>query len=406
MLNREIFVFQDSARNTRRDEATGYLVGEVNATCAGVFAYPGRGADGGTMLLLRHPDDVNRPESVATAYLKPITVWHPPKDVSPDGYIHVENITDLLTVGTTGERHRISGLNVVLSYTITHPEGIEAVENGLDAVSMVHNGRIVEEPGTWRNPETGVDYPYTHREYDIVYNSMAVVDRGRAGPQAKIFLDRAEPEGAHRMKTTHKIKGIPYEGDAELVNALIEAETALADRAPVTPKAYSDSVSELETTKGKLDTAEAKITSLTAKVKAFQDAEEAAGRAKTVAKAKLMGLADDAMSDADDEVGIMKKAIMAKNPKASLADKSDDRIRGMFDAYECDPEEQGALEDREESEVIRAQRAAANGGKGKTVEELLALSDKAPDNDTYVDPVEAARLRQESDANAWKAKPN
>ncbi len=357
------------------------------------------------MLLLRHPDQVFELESIQSAYLKPITLWHPDPSLAPDGEVNVGNIDDIGDIGTIGNTHRIEGLDLLLPFVINKPAGLDALDDGLRAVSMVHKGDYRPESGVWRDPRTGVDHPYTHREYNIRYSSMAIVDSGRAGPQARIpyFLDRAQPEGARSMKIM--INGIEYEAAPEVCNALRAAEaanvTALSDRATATT-AQETLAGQLAAEKLKTAALQDKLDKLPALLK-----DQAEGRKKLSDRAKEMGMSDeeisacDSMSDADFRKAALKKV----NPETDLSDKSEDYVSGMWDNWEGDDET--SLGDRDEGgegEVAAALRRTVNGGarfvQGAPVK-IKSLQDRANDGE-YLNPVEASQLRVEQDANAWR----
>lgn len=369
-------VFTDAVRKTRKTDE-GYLVGEVNATACGVFAYPGRGPNGTTMRLLRHPSNVFAEASIASAFLKPVIVWHPPENNGNDGLLNVDTIGNL-QVGTTGERYEIDGKNLVISFTITKREGIDAVENGLNAVSMGRTAEIIEESGTYNGE------PFTHREINCVYDHMAIVDAGRMGPQAKIYLDRLESEqGAHSMKKIF-IDNIEYEVPPQVAVEMEKKDRALVSQATESKKLLDAAVAAKDTAEGQVAAKDTEILGLKDQLKLLPKKlrDEAASRSKIESKAKSLGMNDSeitSMCDASD-TELMKKAILKKNPDANFTDRSDDYVRGMFDNLEVDEEEE--IDDEEDPQ----------GDKKK-------LKDR---EDGYVDPIRAAELLAEKDQNAWR----
>ena len=155
----------------------GFLKVPGFATRVGVFSY--LDASGTLRRELRHPDDVFAPESLATLKNAPVTLEHPPEMVTP------ENIKEYM-MGYTTDRVEVNRDLVETDLIIAEEEAITAVEGGLRELSSGYLADLDEEVGTYNGA------PYTHRQKNIVYNHLALVKHGRAGPEVRLRLDSAD----------------------------------------------------------------------------------------------------------------------------------------------------------------------------------------------------------------------
>jgi hypothetical protein len=149
-------------------------------TRAGVLEY--RRADGTTVRELRHPDEVFRPDSLASLSAAPLTDLHPKEMVSP------KNVRSL-RVGHVGEAVRQDGHRVAASVTVEDEQTIALVERGdRREISCGYACAVDPTPGQWN----GEHYDAVQR--DIVYNHAALGPRnwGRAGSEVALRLDSGD----------------------------------------------------------------------------------------------------------------------------------------------------------------------------------------------------------------------
>lgn len=129
---------------------------------------------------LRHPDDVFEPASMETLKYAPVTIEHPPEMLTP------ENVAQY-GVGHTTERVERALDKLDTDLIVEHQEGIAAVEeDGVRELSCGYAADIVEESGEYNGA------PYDFRQKNIRYNHLAMVRRGRAGPEIRMRLDSAD----------------------------------------------------------------------------------------------------------------------------------------------------------------------------------------------------------------------
>lgn len=156
----------------------GFLKIPGFATRVGVFTYIG--ADGSVRRELRHPDDVMAPESLKTLKYAPVTIEHPPEMVTP------ENV-DEYRVGHTTERVEVNRDLVETDFIVESQQAIDAIErDGMRETSAGYQADIVEEKGDFNGA------PYDFRQKNIRYNHVAIVRRGRAGPEVRLRLDSSD----------------------------------------------------------------------------------------------------------------------------------------------------------------------------------------------------------------------
>jgi len=124
----------------------------------------------GQVEVARTPEEVFRPETLASFEGKPVTLDHPDDWVTPENWKQ-------LAVGLTQNVRRGDGLEqdlVIADLLITDAEAIEKVRRGLRQVSCGYDADYVQsEPGKGE-------------QRNIIGNHVALVPRGRAGPRCAI----------------------------------------------------------------------------------------------------------------------------------------------------------------------------------------------------------------------------
>jgi hypothetical protein len=159
----------------------------------------------------RTPEEVFRPETLASFEGKPVTMDHPADFVTPETWRQ-------LAVGITQNVRRGEGLNdgyILADMLITDRAAIDAVRTGLREVSCGYDADYVQiEPGR------GV-------QRNIIGNHVALVERGRCGPRCAI--GDKEPEMAKKTWMDKLRAALKTKDEAGVEEALKEAETADGD---------------------------------------------------------------------------------------------------------------------------------------------------------------------------------
>lgn len=184
-------------------------IGELHYAPGEVPVEPG---PDGIIRIDRTPEEVFRPETLASFEGKPVTMDHPVEFVTPETWRQ-------LAVGLTQNVRRGEGLEadyILADLLVTDRAAIDAVRAGLREVSCGYDADYEQvEPGR------GV-------QRNIIGNHVALVERGRCGPRCAI--GDKEPEMAKKQSTWDRIRAaIKSKDEAALEEALEEAETADAD---------------------------------------------------------------------------------------------------------------------------------------------------------------------------------
>lgn len=180
---RELRIDVGSLRSRGTRTPQGFLRVPGNLTRTGVLTY--YRPDGSKFNELRHPDEVFRPDSLATLTFAPVTERHPGGLVSPKNVAQV-------SVGIVTEARR-DGRFVTGDLVVQNDRAIARVLSGkLRELSPGYTCRIDHTAGTW----DGERYDGVQR--GIVYNHLAIGPRewGRAGPEVALKLDAKGREAA------------------------------------------------------------------------------------------------------------------------------------------------------------------------------------------------------------------
>lgn len=157
----------------------GYLRVDAYLTRAGVFKY--QDSSGKVYRELRHPDDVFAPESLATLPGVPVTNEHPaPAKLDSKNAKRYQ-------AGSVGDHVEITDdKKIKARLAITDSELIQDIDDGTrQEISCGYTCDVDPENGTYEGE------PYDARQRNIVYNHVAVVEKGRAGPDIRLRADGA-----------------------------------------------------------------------------------------------------------------------------------------------------------------------------------------------------------------------
>ena len=159
----------------------GYLIDHPIVTSVGIFVY--HNPDGSERRELRLPEEVFAAKSLASYKGKPVIITH------EAGYVDTENVQEE-HVGTILSEGYQDG-NDVRAEIVIHD--MDTVKNiGLRELSCGYNLRLEETPGVWEGQ------PYDAIQRDIEINHLALVEKARAGEQARLNIDG---------QTTHFLQG-------------------------------------------------------------------------------------------------------------------------------------------------------------------------------------------------------
>ena len=305
-------------------------------------------ADGSVRREYRPETEVASPESLASFAGKAITLEHPPV------LLDSANTKDY-QIGFSGTEVVYDNGFVRAVMTITDQDAIERIMRG-DAKEVSAGYRVNYEANAGVT-DSGENYDGIQKE--ISGNHIAVVRRGRAGPQVKLHLDRldaADPSLITPIEEPSMTAKVNFDGaEFEVTESVALAITKEREDAKMSyedmKKTYDGMMSEASKMKEEMD-------AMHKEMKAKQDSAE--GRADALAeentalKADLdsakqvnvdslveerIALIDQARTSLDsafDFAGksareIMEASIKAVRGDADLSVRSDDYVTAMFD---------------------------------------------------------------------------
>jgi hypothetical protein len=330
----------------------GWLRVDGLLTRTGVFEYAN--PDGTKRREYRSPKEVFNADSLKTFGLVPVTNNHPPE-------LLTANNTANYAVGVVGERIVQDGDYVRASMQITDARTIADIEAGKLELSCGYACDVLEHAGVSPEGER-----YDCEQTNIRGNHVAVVEVGRAGPQAKIRLDAGDAvqvvtrEDSNNMKVM--INGVEYEVTDQVAQAITRERQDVKERLDTAQAEVKSVKGQVDKEKARADAAEE---SLTAEKKARTDAQDPAkmtervnARVTLLVQAKPV-LAPETKYDSMDDKGI-KVAVLGKlKPDLKLDGKSDEYIQARYDI---------AIEDHAKSNpsLDEARRVAQGGNDQRT----------------------------------------
>lgn len=370
---------RSSYRVTRREYTDeGFLRVPGNVARTGIQEYLARelglpGDPNRVIRVYRPAEEVFKDESLASFDGVDVTVNH------PDGLVNSENFKKV-SAGVVRGVGRREGDYVQCDLIVKDKAAIDAINSGKCELSVGYTAVYTEAPGMTVDGE-----PYDYVQSDIKINHVALVDRARAGPTAKVFDNN--PLGGNTMPvliTTDSGRSVDV---ADPANAQVVADAfdrlllraTTAEAAAETAQATADGNAEKLTAAlalGSDDAIKTRVASL--------------GALNTTAR-KVAG--DAFTCDSVDPTEIMRAALLIKRPSVDWAAKSPAYIQASFDmAAEAEP--------TGETDV----RTTVTGDTATVLSQLIALAKDASCKSTAdsVPTVDAYTTYKESQANAWK----
>lgn len=160
----------------------GYLIDNPILTRVGIFEY--HNPDGTIRRELRLPEEVFAAESLASYKGKPVILTH------EAGLVDVENVQQE-HIGTILSEGIQDGDNVRAQIVI---HDAESLDYGLRELSLGYTQTPDETPGVWNGQ------PYDAIQRNIQINHLALVEKARAGEQARLNIDGEEQRGNQMSK--------------------------------------------------------------------------------------------------------------------------------------------------------------------------------------------------------------
>jgi uncharacterized protein len=329
----------------------GYLRAWATIARTGIQSYVN--ADGSMRREYRPEDEVSSGESLASFASKVITDEHPPELLDSDN-------TSKYQKGFTGSEIVYDNGFVKAVMTVTDKSLISKIMRGdMKEVSAGYRVEFDSSPGI--TPE-GEHYDGTQR--NISGNHVAVVRRGRAGPDVKLHLDRMDAAHPSLISTQEEtlmtaqvnFDGVSFEVSEGIATAIAkEREDGKAtyedmkkkyDAMMANASKMKEEMDAMEKDmKGKCDAAEGRADALAQELEAVRADLEAAKEVNFDSMVEeRLALIDKARLNLDsafDFTGkpareIMEAAIKNVRGDAApdLSERSDDYVQAMFDTLQ------------------------------------------------------------------------
>ena len=302
---------------------------------AGILLY--RNADGSERREYRPPEEAFRADSLASLMGKPITIGH-------KAFVTAGNAAQVAPVGSVLSAGRQDGNNIVADIVVYN------LDTDARELSCGYTLDLDETPGT--TPE-GEHYDAIQR--NIVYNHLAICNRGRAGVARlnmdgeQVIDDEEDSKEDNKMAEMTKIRldsGIEYDCAPEVK---VEIEKMRKDSA--------DAKKEFDKLQAKFDALDAELKKEQEGRKA--DAEKAKVNFDEAVKARvdLLKVAEahkvanaDSMTDTEIKTAVIKAV---RGDAINLDGKSADYIEAAFDMAKADVKqhEDGMAEQRKATQT-------------------------------------------------------
>jgi hypothetical protein len=348
-----------------RRTADGYLIAEAKCVRTGIQLYLGDEVGKPEMKVVRvyrAPEQVSDAASLQTFSHAPITVDHPAEPVT------AENVK-ALAVGEVSTAAKWDGEWVTLPLIVKDAAAIQSVEGGKRELSAGYTCELEFTPGMTADGEA-----YDAVQKNIRINHLALVDRARAGSQARIG-DGAQwgpapitPEKEESMTTTLKtvtVDGIPVEVTDQGAIVIATLQKRLEDATTASAKVLADHAAALAAKDAEIAKKDAEIDGLKAKIVDAAALDKlVASRANLVTLAKA--IAKDVKTDGLTDAAIRRAVVTAKLGDAAVKDKPDAYIDARFEIL---------AEDAAKAQPDAFRDALAGGGLATTDADLKPVQD-------------------------------
>ena len=311
----------------------GFLRADAYVTRAGIFNY--RMPDGTIRRELRPPEEVFKADSLSSLKEIPLTNDHPPEMVRADN-------AKTYSVGFTSEKTERDDSFVKAGITITDADAIKAIQESKKVeLSCGYTCDLDEESGSYQ----GERYDAVQR--NIVYNHVALVEKGRAGSEVRVRMDSAQAGMTYDSKQDFP-KDSPNKGEEQMKMARMRIDSVEYEIpegiAPVIQSkldAFASLTKEHETLKGRADALEVETKKKDKEIEELKQKQpdRKALMAQAKARIDLEEIAKEALGEELkqdeieklDDLDLKKKVIEKANPEMKLDSKSADYIDGVFE---------------------------------------------------------------------------
>ena len=296
----------------------GWIKAPARITRAGVFVY--QKSDGSKVRELRLPEEVFAEDAVNSFALVPLTDDHP-------GELTAAN-TRALQVGSVGELKR-DGNFLSGQVMVTDAAAVEKVLAGKVELSGGYFCELEKaEPGARFD---GQEYDFIQRK--IRGNHVAIVAKGRAGPEVRIQLDSADAVLVEDEVTEMPVEETKPTLTVETVGD-VKPDPVLQARADAAEVKADAEAKRADAEQARADAAEVKIKELEGKLAlAIEPAAVQAMVAERVAlEAQAREFVGDMKLDGLDNLAVRGAVVKTLAPELSLEGKGAEYVGALFDS--------------------------------------------------------------------------
>lgn len=313
----------------------------------------------------RSPEEVFKPESMATYLDKDVTNDH------PDDLVDSKTFKDV-SVGHVRGVER-DGDNLIVDMIIKDQSAIDDIQSGKAELSPGYLAEYVEAPGI---APDGTAYEYEQR--DIQINHNAVVEAARAGKVARIFDHK--PKGITHMATRKVFL------DSKKSRSIIldeEAATVVEDAVSALQKFADEESERADKAEATKDEAEEKLE------EAKKETSDAAIGARVKTTLDTIALATKLVKSFDAKGLVspieIKRAAMAKlKPTRDWASKSDAYVTHVFDSAAEEAEEKKTEDDDDDDDKSKVNDSLKQFAKDAATRGLTATTDGTDAYNTFL----------------------
>ena len=340
-------------------------------------------SDGSQVREYRPHEEVGNPESLTTFGMKPATWGHPPVLLDSAN-------TKLHQIGYSGSKVSFTDGFVEVSLTVTDQEAIEKIQRG-DASEVSAGYKVEFDPTPGVTPD-GESYDGIQR--NIRVNHIAVVPRGRAGPEVRLLLDHMDAADAvaisepiaslepptqfskPKSMATVKLDGLEIELPTDAASAVQSHLLELGRRADASDVARNELQTALDTAKadlsamltekeaaeGRADALEQRVAELEAQPTDTARIDELVNQRLNTLQHLAPAFADDFHFDGITEAELYSQAYTNLAGTEPPADADASYLRGAVDGMlaklDSEPEDKGS-EAEDETKEDRADSTTA-----------------------------------------------
>lgn len=331
------------------NDRQGYQVTQRTRTDQGYLKVPGRVARIGVQEYLASELSLTdrEPDEIVRVYRPPDEVFSEASLASYENADVTDDHPDALIDSTTYRQHakghtlgpgRAEGDYVVVDLLIKDQDAIDAVEGGKAELSAGYENEYHHEPGI---APDGTEYEFVQRNIRI--NHVALVDRGRAGNEAKLF-DHKTTDGDNPMSTITldgKTVKVGDDATAQLIQHSLDSQSEKMKDMEAKVKEAEDNLENLKKEKDEMKAAKDSQEEELEKAKEASSDAAISERLKAVAEVRDQAakIAGDAFScDSIDPLTIKREAMKAVRPSIDWAAQSEHYVAAAWDMESTKPE--------------------------------------------------------------------